>query len=98
MGIVAMYDDPHVRGNALGVPVFYGLVEAVVIATFLLISWCLGGTYAPPTDPLCKVLTTSYQHNAADSSQRHSVVVPAMSPQTSPTNASSVNKKVEETG
>ena len=47
--------------DAIKVPLFYGFVEVVVIAVFLVISWKAGYTLAPATDPLWKVLSTSYQ-------------------------------------
>ena len=48
-------------GIALGVPVFYGFVEIVIIGLFCVTSWKVGATYAPTNDPIWKVVTHSYQ-------------------------------------
>ena len=50
--------------DAIKVPLFYGAVEVVVIALFLLISWKSGLTLAPASDPLWKVISQSYQEPA----------------------------------
>lgn len=62
--------DKRKRGMALGVPVLYGTVEAVVLTIFLLVAWRMGGTYAPPSDSVCKMLVSSYQVEAMEASQR----------------------------
>jgi len=57
---INMYEGKE-AGIAVGVPVFYGLVEIVTIGIFCLTSWKAGVTYAPANDPLWKVVTHSYQ-------------------------------------
>ncbi len=47
--------------EAMGVPLFYGLVEAILLVGYCLISWKLNWTKAPSGDPLCKVLSMSYE-------------------------------------
>jgi len=47
--------------KAAGVPLYYGLVQAIIIPIFLLGAWKAGWTYAPPSVPFCTMLRTSYQ-------------------------------------
>ena len=49
--------------RAIVVPLFYGLVEVIVIALFLVISWKANCTLAPASDPFWKVVTKNYQDN-----------------------------------
>jgi len=46
---------------AVGVPLFYGICEATVLALYCSICWKLGWTKAPPNDPLWTVISTSYE-------------------------------------
>ena len=55
-----MYEGRE-AGIAVGVPVFYGIVEVVAIGIFCVMSWKLNATYAPADDPLWKVVSHSYQ-------------------------------------
>ena len=54
--------------DAIKVPLFYGAVEVLVIAVFLVLSWKSGYTLAPANDPLWKVLMTSYQEQPTEPS------------------------------
>lgn len=47
--------------RAAGVPVIYGGYEAGFFGVFMLLSWKLGWTYAPPNDRLWKVMFDNYQ-------------------------------------
>eukprot|EP00594_Rhizosolenia_setigera_P001151 CAMPEP_0178946402 /NCGR_PEP_ID=MMETSP0789-20121207/4263_1 /TAXON_ID=3005 /ORGANISM="Rhizosolenia setigera, Strain CCMP 1694" /LENGTH=336 /DNA_ID=CAMNT_0020626385 /DNA_START=1 /DNA_END=1011 /DNA_ORIENTATION=- len=47
--------------EALGVPLFYGMVEAVSVAVYCVIAWKLGWTKAPATESILKVISTSYE-------------------------------------
>lgn len=47
--------------NAMGVPFFYGLMEAVLVGTYCLIAWKAGWTKAPSDAPIWKVISTSYE-------------------------------------
>ena len=58
---LTMFQTEQELATAIGVPLFYGIVEAVVIITFCLVCWKLGWTKAPPSDNICKVLATSYE-------------------------------------
>ena len=53
------------QAQALGVPVFYGAVEIVLIGGSCVLAWKAGWTYAPTRDPLHRVLFTSYQPTGA---------------------------------
>mmetsp|Transcript_24510 Transcript_24510/g.35975 ORF Transcript_24510/g.35975 Transcript_24510/m.35975 type:complete len:343 (-) Transcript_24510:342-1370(-) len=55
--------------EAMGVPLFYGICEAVVLGIYCLIAWKLNWTKAPSTDPLCRVITDNYQEFGTDISQ-----------------------------
>lgn len=63
---VAMFDDPIERGQALCVPLFYGLMEAVVLAIYCIIAWKLGWTKAPSDEHLCVTIITTYEVNDDD--------------------------------
>jgi len=46
---------------AVGVPLFYGICEAFVLALYCTFCWKLGWTKAPPNDPIWTVISTSYE-------------------------------------
>jgi hypothetical protein len=46
---------------AMGVPFFYGVVEAVILGIYCLGAWKAGWTKAPRDAPLWKVIVTSYE-------------------------------------
>lgn len=58
---VAMFDDPVERGQALCVPLFYGLMEAVVLGIYCIIAWKLGWTKAPRDEKFCVMVVTTYE-------------------------------------
>lgn len=58
---LTMFDDDEVAAEALGVPLFYGAVEAVIVGVFCVLSWKAGWTYAPPSEPLHRVIKNNYQ-------------------------------------
>ena len=47
--------------EAMGVPFFYGVVEAVILGIYCIGAWKLGWTKAPRNAPIWKILTTSYE-------------------------------------
>lgn len=57
---LTMFDGVELS-EAIGVPFFYGVMEAVVILIFCLIAWKAGWTKAPANAPIWKVLMTSYE-------------------------------------
>ena len=47
--------------EAMGVPFFYGTMEAVILGIYCMIAWKMGWTKAPSNAPIWKVLLTSYE-------------------------------------
>jgi len=66
--VIAMFDDPIERGQALCVPLFYGVMEAVVIGIYCVICWKVGWTKAPKDVNFCTMITTT--HEVDDNTQR----------------------------
>eukprot|EP01082_Thalassiosira_pseudonana_P013922 g11675.t1 g11675 contig6:359935-361647(-) len=58
---VAMFDDPVERGQALCVPLFYGLMEAAVLGIYCIIAWKCGWTKAARDDKFCTMIMTTYE-------------------------------------
>ena len=58
---VAMFNEPSSRGQALLVPLFYGLMEAGVLGLYCLFAWKLGWTKAPRDVSFCTMLVTAYE-------------------------------------
>jgi len=57
---LTMYDGSE-EATAIGVPLFYGLLEAILLGVFCLVSWQLNWTKAPRQEKICVVLLTSYE-------------------------------------
>jgi len=53
--------DGNDLSEAMGVPLYYGAVEAIVLSLYCIGAWKAGWTKAPPTDSLWKVIATSYE-------------------------------------
>lgn len=51
--------------QAVGVPLFYGLVEAVVLGIYCITAWKIGWTKAPPNESFCTVIGKSYEVKCA---------------------------------
>lgn len=49
------------RGEGIAVPLLYGVTEVVFISGWALMGWKMGYSYAPPSDPICRVLLDNYQ-------------------------------------
>ena len=47
--------------NAMGIPFFYGVCEAIMVGMYAVGCWKCGWTKAPADAPLWKVITTSYE-------------------------------------
>jgi predicted Na+-dependent transporter len=58
---LTMFQSEEDLATAIGVPLYYGIVEAVMLACFCLICWKMGWTKAPASDNLCKVISNSYE-------------------------------------
>lgn len=58
---VAMFSDSKDRAEALGVPLFYGLCEAVILSVYCVFAWKSGWTKAPRNEKLCVILSSTYE-------------------------------------
>lgn len=58
---VTMFTDPEIRAQAVAVPLFYGMVEVVVIAIYSIIAWKAGWTKAPANENFCVVISKTYE-------------------------------------
>jgi len=47
--------------TAIGVPLYYGLVEAFILACFCIVSWKIGWTKAPSDENFFRMIATSYE-------------------------------------
>lgn len=65
---VAMFDDPKERAEAMCVPLFYGLMEAIVLGIYCLLAWKAGWTKAPRDEKICVVLAKTYEVEDDDDS------------------------------
>jgi len=61
--------------EAMGVPLYYGFVEAVILGIYCLGAWKCNWTKAPREAPLCHVLTMSYEVYRAEKGELGSVEV-----------------------
>mmetsp|Transcript_22773 Transcript_22773/g.56437 ORF Transcript_22773/g.56437 Transcript_22773/m.56437 type:complete len:379 (+) Transcript_22773:132-1268(+) len=50
--------------KAIGVPLYYGLVEMVILAIFCITCWKMGWTKAPAEENFCRMIATSYEVEA----------------------------------
>lgn len=66
MSIAAAIFDGDELAQAIGVPVYYGFVEAIVVSMYCVWAWKNGWTKAPTDITLWKALTTSYEVLALD--------------------------------
>jgi hypothetical protein len=57
---LTMFDGDELS-EAMGVPFFYGLMEAVILGIYCIGAWKLGWTKAPRDAPIWKVISTSYE-------------------------------------
>lgn len=58
---LTMFSSEEDLATAIGVPLYYGIVEALMLAVFCLICWKLGWTKAPADEKLCVVISNSYE-------------------------------------
>jgi len=61
--------------EAMGVPFFYGLVEAVVLGIYCVVMWKLGWTKAPKDAPFWKIIVTSYEVLQAEQEELDTVEI-----------------------
>jgi len=53
--------DGNELSEAMGVPFFYGVVEAVILGIYCIGAWKFGWTKAPSDAPFWKIIATSYE-------------------------------------
>lgn len=95
---IAMFDDPTARGQAVCVPLFYGILEAVVLGIYCIVAWKLGWTKAPSNENICVVIGKSYeveedsatlpQHESSESKNEEESAPQCMEMPSSPTKES----------
>lgn len=56
--------------EAMGVPLFYGLVEAVVLGIYCIVAWKAGWTKSPPETPFFTMISTSYEIIYAETAEK----------------------------
>lgn len=64
---LSMFKGPEVQ-KAMGVPLFYGMVEAVLVGVFCVASWRGGWSKAPQNVSFWRMLTTTYEVLEAEKS------------------------------
>jgi hypothetical protein len=58
---ITMFDNVEERAQAVAVPLFYGIIEAVVIGIYCIWAWKVGWTKAPKDENLCLVIARTYE-------------------------------------
>ena len=61
--------------EAMGVPLYYGLLEAVILGIYCIGAWKCGWTKAPPKAPFCHVIAMSYEVIVAEKQELQAVEV-----------------------
>lgn len=69
MSIAAAIFDGDTLAQAIGVPVYYGFVEAILVSSYCIWAWKRGWTKAPTDVTLWKAITTSYEVMNLDQSE-----------------------------
>lgn len=75
---LTMFKSESDLATAIGVPLYYGIVEAILIFTFCIGCWKCGWTKAPPHESICKVITTSYeveQHHSTEQEESTAIEI-----------------------
>lgn len=67
---VSIFPTPAQSARALLVPIYYGVVEIVLIGIFVLIAWRLSWTYAPKDVGLFKCIVGNYQPSSDEDEQK----------------------------
>lgn len=71
---LTMFKDRDLA-EAMGVPLYYGFVEAFILGIYCIGAWKLGWTKAPPDAPFCHVLGMSYEVYRAEKLELESIEV-----------------------
>lgn len=67
--VLSMFQTNEEVQQAIVVPLFYGLLEAVILAFYCLIAWKLGWTKAPKNEKLCIILAKTYEVEHTDNDE-----------------------------
>jgi len=59
--VITIFRDPVERGQALCVPLFYGLMEAAVLGLYCIAAWKSGWTKAPRDEKFWAMIVTAYE-------------------------------------
>lgn len=59
--VLAMFSDPEKVAQAMAVPLFYGVVEMIVLGLYCVVAWKLGWTKAPREEKICIVMSKTYE-------------------------------------
>lgn len=62
---ISMFTGPDLA-DAIGVPLYYGFVEAFVLGIYCVICWKVGWTKAPRDEKFCVVVGTNYESELAE--------------------------------
>eukprot|EP00957_Ditylum_brightwellii_P080317 6108605-Ditylum_brightwellii.AAC.1 len=69
-----MFDGDELA-EAVGVPLYYGMVEAVVLGIYCIGAWKSGWTKAPKNERFCVVIATSYEVEDAELNDPNAIEV-----------------------
>uniref|UniRef100_A0A7S3Q6Q0 Uncharacterized protein n=3 Tax=Chaetoceros debilis TaxID=122233 RepID=A0A7S3Q6Q0_9STRA len=61
--------------TAMGVPLYYGLVEAAILGLYCVVAWKCNWTKAPRDAPFCHIITMSYEVYRAEVAELETVEV-----------------------
>jgi hypothetical protein len=67
--VLSMFETSEEVQQAMCVPLFYGLLEAVILGLYCLVAWKLGWTKAPKDEQICIVLAKTYEVEDTDDTQ-----------------------------
>jgi len=67
--------DGAALAEAMGVPLYYGFVEAAILGVYCFVAWKFNWTKAPSDAPLCHVLATSYEVLRVEKQELESIEV-----------------------
>jgi hypothetical protein len=71
---LTMFDGDQ-EAEAMGVPLLYGILEAVILGIYCIIAWKSNWTKAPPNAPFWHMLTMSYEVMIAEKCELQAIEV-----------------------
>lgn len=72
---LTMFPNREDLAQAMGVPLYYGLVEAAILALYCLVAWKCNWTKAPSNAPICHMIGMSYEVYKAEKHELESIEV-----------------------